>query len=101
MSKNTNVNVGAVTLSRSNENEKNNEINTNDDNEPNDDAQGSSHAETSNNEPNDIQEEYVNMPNGPNVDIGNVNTNTLLCTLLSQNAMLMEKSQHDDRSGLE
>jgi len=31
------------------------------------------------------------MPNGPNVDIGNVNTNTnTLCTFLSQNAMLME-----------
>jgi len=52
------------------------------------------------NETNDTPEMHANIPNGPNVDIGNVNANTLLCTLLSQNAMLMEllKSQQASKS---
>ena len=102
MPKKKNVNVGAVTRSFGNLNENNNGNNTNDEgpeNEPND-AQGS-HVDSY--ELNDTQEGHVNMPNGPNVDVGNVNTNTLLCTLLSQNAMLMEllKSQQANKSSNE
>ncbi|XP_060846357.1 uncharacterized protein LOC132926022 [Rhopalosiphum padi] len=95
-----NVNAGVVTRSRSNMNDEDNVNNEGQENELND-AQGS-HANNVDmfNETNDTQEVHANIPNGPNVDIGNVNTNTLLCTLMSQNAMLMEllKSQQASKS---
>ncbi|KAE9524158.1 hypothetical protein AGLY_015523 [Aphis glycines] len=89
MPKKKNVNVGTVPQPCGNLNESNNGNNTND--------------EGHEIEPNDTQEGHVNMPNGPNVDVGNVNTNTLLCTLLSQNSMLMEilKSQQAYKSSNE
>ncbi|CAH1713532.1 unnamed protein product [Aphis gossypii] len=89
MPRKKNVNVGTVSQPCGNLNESNNGNNTND--------------EGHEIEPNDVQEGHVNMPNGPNVDVGNVNTNTLLCTLLSQNSMLMEmlKSQQSYKSSNE
>lgn len=97
MSKPPNVNTGVVTRSRSNMNGEENINNEGQENGSND-AQGS-RGNTSN-ETNDTPEVHANIlnePNEPNVDTSNVNANTLLCTLLSQNAMLMEllKSQQD------
>jgi hypothetical protein len=81
-----NANEGVVTRSRGNTNKNNNRNITND--------------EEHEHESSDIQEGHANMPNGPNVDMGNVNTNTLLCSFLSQNAMLIElfKSQANKSS---
>lgn len=92
-----NVNTGVVTRSRSNMNDEDNVNNEGHENEVND-TQGS-HVNLSN-ETDDTQEVHANIMNGPNVDTGNVNTNTLLCTLMSQNAMLMEllKSQQASKS---
>lgn len=92
-----NVNAGVVTRSRSNMNDEDNVNNEGHENELND-AQGC--RVNMSNGTNDTQEVHANILNGPNVDIGNVNTNTLLCTLMSHNAMLMEllKSQQASKS---
>lgn len=87
MSKPPNSNTGVVTRSRSNMNGEENVNNEGQENETNDTPEV--HANNIQNEPNEM-----------NVDTSNVNANTLLCTLLSQNAMLMEllKSQQDRKS---
>lgn len=98
MSKPPIANTGIITRSRSNMNGEGNVNNEGHENEPNN-AQGSSGS--SSNGTNDTPEVHANIqnepnePNEPNDVTSNVNANTLLCTLLSQNAMLMEllKSQ--------
>jgi hypothetical protein len=84
--KKMNANEGVVTRSCGNTNENNNRNITND--------------EEHEHESSDIQEGHSNMPNGPKVDMGNVNTNTLFCSFLSQNAMLIAllKSQANKSS---